>query len=153
MNFERGKDPKESIGIGKEAILRDIGEIIIKEAVRVDEYSKYLSRDIAVNVIIMHRKDGKYEVVKNTIALSENHFGEEKIPPIEEKDLFSLLNMLLEAFKKYGINPIFHFPRVKKVVAKLISTDLVEVKPMSAPLSTRWAISGISTPPSASSDT
>jgi len=149
MNFERGKDQKESIGIGKEAILREIGGVIIDEAEWDEEYPKYL----AVNVIIMHRKDGKYEVVKNTIALSENHFGEEKIPPVEEKDLFSLLNMLLEAFKKYGINPIFHFPRVKKVVAKLISTDLVEVKPMSAPLSTRWAISGISTPPSATPDT
>jgi hypothetical protein len=140
MNFQRGKDPKEALGIGKEAILREINGIIVEESDWTDEYSSIVSTQNKNNVVIMHRNDGRYAVIKNSIAFSDHHISEYLPDPVDERELFSLLNKLLEAFRKFGLTHIFVFPKATRVAARTIGADLVPVKPMSSPESKRWKI-------------
>ncbi len=42
MNFVRGQDPKESMGIGQDAILKEIGGIILRDDT-VEEWSNWSS--------------------------------------------------------------------------------------------------------------
>lgn len=62
MNFERGKDPKEAMSIGREAILKEIGGIIVRKG-----ESHKLPTDIIheKNVIIQISDDGEYQILKN----------------------------------------------------------------------------------------
>lgn len=142
MTFTRGQDPKGSIGIGKEGILKEIGGIIIDEDKWGSEYPECIRiNGTDINVVIVHKNDGTYDIIKNTISLSEDHFESliTAIPPFAEDELFNVLHRLQECFRKYGISRIFAFPKVKRVVAKIIAQDLVPVQPMSPPKN-RWLI-------------
>jgi hypothetical protein len=118
MNFVRGQDPKESMGIGRDAILKEIGGIIIDKE---DPNSKFSPE---THVVIIVSK-GKYRLLKNLFGPE----GEEG----EEKDLIHLLLKIQEQFRNYDPNNLF-FPMAAKVAARTIGLDLVAVKPMSAPI-------------------
>jgi hypothetical protein len=117
-NFTRGQDPKEAMGIGREAILKEIGGIIID---REDPNSKFSPE---TGVVILVEK-GKYKLLRNRYG-SEGEEG-------DEKDLIHLLLKLQEQFRKYNPNDFF-FPHAQKVAARTIGIDLVAVKPMSGPI-------------------
>ena len=122
MNFERGKDPKEAMSIGREAILKEIGGIIVRRG-----ESHKLPTDIIheKNVIIQISDDGEYQILKNRYG--DCHQG-------NEKDLIKELLKIREQFKKWS-DPFLEFPTMQKVSARTIGQDLVSVQPMSAPKS------------------
>lgn len=105
MNFERGKDPKESMGIGRDAILKEIGGIIFDrphyEIWKMGDFRQHKE-----NVVIL-LEDGRYEIVKNNFSNYR--------PKGPESELITVLLKLRDEFRKWD-NP-----------------DLVTVKPMSAP--------------------
>lgn len=146
MNFERGKDPRKSIGIGKESILKEIGGIIVsreegkkwRDTKKSVDYPWFIASAYSedqINVVI-EVENGRYEVLENLIQDSEFiPDGDLKGPVLKgpESELFSLLKKLLEDFRKYGIRPLFGFPKFQKVAARTIGIDLVPVQPMPAP--------------------
>jgi hypothetical protein len=117
MNFTRGQDPKESMGIGRDAILKEIGGIIIDKE---DPNSKF-SSETAVVILI---EKGKYKLLRNRFGLVEEEG--------DEKDLINLLLKLQEQFRKWDPDNPF-FIHAQKVFARTIGIDLVPVIPMSAP--------------------
>lgn len=146
MNFVRGQDPKESMGIGQDAILKEIGGIILRDDT-VEDWRHHLGKDLWTefvdpiplkheelrvtqydlknkNVIIGVSK-GKYEILKNrfgTIAGTG-----------DEKDLITVLLKIQEAFRKWDPNDFF-MPIAQQVAARTIGIDLVAVKPLSGPI-------------------
>jgi hypothetical protein len=143
MNFERGKDPKEAIGIGREAILKEIGGVILND----EEFAKWKdlgnpvdkpwfsatsTPDNPENVVI-HVFDGKFEIIKNLIRFDDEELQKIRLPKGLERDLINILLKLREGFRKYGAE-FFQFPTIKKVSARTIGQDLVSVQPMSAPM-------------------
>lgn len=118
MNFVRGQDPKEAMGIGRESILKEIGGLIIDKENNDSKFSP------ETNVVFLLSK-GKYKVLINRFG----NVGEE----VEEKDFITLLLKIQEQFRKWDpMNPFFI--HAQKVAARTIGLDLVAVKPMSAPL-------------------
>lgn len=119
MNFVRGQDPKEAMGVGRDAILKEISGIIIDSE---DPNSKF-SPETAVVILI---EKGKYKLLRNRYG-DEGESG-------EEKDLIHLLLKLQEQFRKYDPNSLFGFPIITKVAARTIGLDLVSVQPLSGPI-------------------
>lgn len=119
MNFERGKDPKESLRIGlKERLHEEIQKILEEnaQAIRTDEvrelYQKELSEKFDVDIEL---------VIKSADKKAEDWYPDVlivKCPPFEDRE--------------YDI-PWNFFANVKNVAAKLVTHDLVPVIPMSAP--------------------
>lgn len=137
MNFTRGQDPKEAIGIGRDAILKEIGGIILDKSgigwthkdldvdLEEDQVSKYNFKDKNVIIGISPGNPTMYIILKNRIKYDGPKEG-------DEKDLIYVLLKLQEAFRKYGL-PEFDFPLAQKVFARTIGIDLVPVIPMSMP--------------------
>jgi hypothetical protein len=145
MNFERGKDPRKSIGIGKESILKEIGGIILsgeeakewmdtrKKRLESSWYAADQDKEVEYNVIIEVENE-RYEVLKNLIK-DDKFIKDGEITKLKglESELFSLLKKLLEDFRKYGIRDIFGFPKFQKIATRTIGIDLLPVQPMTAP--------------------
>ena len=91
-SFVRGQDPKETMGIGRDAILKEIGGIIIDKE---NPNSKF-SSETAVVILI---QKGKYKLLRNRFGPE----GEEG----DEKDLIHLLLKLQEQFRKYDPDSLF----------------------------------------------
>lgn len=142
MNFERGKDPKEAIGIGRDAILKEIGGIILNKREGIgweykdlkmsldidleeDNVSKYNFKDKNIIIGISPGNPTMYIILKNRIKYDGPKEG-------DEKDLIYVLLKIQEDFRKYGLS-VFNFPLAQKVFARAIGIDLVPVIPMSMP--------------------
>jgi hypothetical protein len=140
MNFVRGQEPKESMGIGLGSILKEIGGIILKED-SIDDWKAYLGSDLYPereelrvtqydlknkNVIIGVSK-GRYEILKNRFGIGGTG---------DEKDLITVLLKILEAFRKCDSFDSFVFPNpnMQRITARTIGSDLVNVKPLSGPI-------------------
>jgi hypothetical protein len=146
-NFVRGQDPKETMGIGQDAILKEIGGIILREDtenwnhVRRDitiekwdkiglseskEELKATQYDLKNKNVIIGVSRGKYTLLKIRFKYDGPQEG-------EEKDLINTLLKIREAFRNWDQNDFF-FPLIKNIAAKTIGFDLVSVQPMSGPI-------------------
>ena len=136
MNFERGRDPRESMGIGSEAMLKAVGvEIIhaedfldpipqtIKEVTNGPPTNERYKEPIgkyyeAACVVVIIGEDLK--IIKNPYWGLDNDWKVDEIPKlvkeIKDGDL--------------GVK----FPTMTQVAAKTVGMDLVPVKPMSKPI-------------------
>jgi hypothetical protein len=136
-NFTRGQDPKEAMGIGRDAILKEIGGIILNDdGIAIwktywgagldpfDEEKKVSEYDFKKKNVIIGVSKGKYTILKNRFEYDGPSEG-------DEKDLITILLKLKEAFLK---NDSFIFPMAQKIAARTIGWDLVSVKPMSGPV-------------------
>ena len=137
-NFVRGQDPKETMGIGRDAILKEINGVVLKDD-SVDNWKAHLGVDLNSkeelrvttydlrnrNVIIGVSK-GKYIVLKIKFKYDGPTEG-------EEKDLIHTLLKIQEAFRKWDPNDFF-FPIAQQVAARTIGIDLVAVQPMPGPV-------------------
>ena len=117
-NFVRGQDPKESMSIGRDAILKEIGGLIVDKLHGEEKFSP------ETNVVILLTK-GLYKITRIKFRYDGPEEG-------EEKDLIHTLLKLQEAFRKWDPNDFF-FPIAQQVAARTIGIDLVAVKPMSGP--------------------
>lgn len=138
MNFVRGQDPKVSMSIGKEAILKEIGGIIFngKNAIeRWETISKWNNtglrttdldeEGIRQKNVVIGVEDGKFTILKIGFPYDGPKEG-------EEKDLIYILLKIKEAFLKWDPNDFF-MPIVQQVAAKTIGMDLVSVQPLPGP--------------------
>ena len=129
MAFVRGGNVKETLNIGRDAILKEIGGIVLNTpnvwktyeergiditAAEEDSDSKY---NFKKKNVIIGTGGGKYVFLKNKITYDGPDEG-------EEKDLIYVLLKLQESFRK------------NRIPARTIGLDLVAVKPMSAPIGT-----------------
>lgn len=137
MNFERGRDPRESMGIGSEAMLRAVGvEVIhaedfldpipksIKEVTNGpptnERYKEPLGKYYEAScVVVIIGEDLK--IIKNPYWGLDNEWKIDDIP--------KLVKIIKE-----GDTGLMSFPNMTQVAAKTIGMDLVPVQPMSKPM-------------------
>jgi hypothetical protein len=147
MNFTRGGDVKETLGIGRDAILKEIGGVVINDKGQIErwrttekwdatgllsgledlekEEKELAENDFRKKNVIIGVSDGTFTILRNRIKYDGPDKG-------DEKDLITVLLDLRDCFRKWGIDNGF-FPFAKKVAATTIGLDLVSVVPMSAP--------------------
>ena len=127
MAFIRGQDPKQSMGIGREAILREIDGIVVDNQSTKLSNQDFRERNIIIKV---GKVDGhlRYRILKCRFTYTGPQEG-------EEKDLTKVLLEIREIFRKRR-GDVFAFPTMQKVAAKTLGADLVSVQPMSAPKGT-----------------
>jgi len=138
MNFVRGQDPKESMSIGKEAILKEIGGIIFNGQDAIERWKTINKWDnvglkttdldesgIRQKNVVIGIAGGKFIILKNRIPYDGPKEG-------EEKDLIYTLLKIQEAFRKWDPNDFF-MPIAQQVAARTIGMDLVPVKPLDGP--------------------
>ncbi len=143
MNFERHIDPKEALGIGIDAMIKEIGGVILRKK----DFTRQGQKDIqSINDIVpgpltpdifaestrIYYKSSvviiiigdKYKMVKNRYCL----------PGYKEKgkvkDLPDVIKLLKLEFQKSGL---FSFPTLTRGTAKLVASKLIRVVPLKAP--------------------
>jgi hypothetical protein len=147
MAFVRGGEVKEILGIGRDAILKEIGGVVINDKGQIErwktedkwdatgllsgledlekEENELAENNFRKKNVIIGVADGKFSILRNRIQYHGPFDG-------DEKDLIIVLLDLRDCFRKWGINNVF-FPFAKKVAATTIGLDLVSVQPLSAP--------------------
>lgn len=135
MNFEKGQDPKEALGIGVETMMKELdvikvyredfirgGDMDIKD-MKSDTYTKYRKCGIMIAI-----DKGKFQIIKNRYG---NVNGDSYY---EEKDLPKIIRTLYELAKDWN-NDLddFNFPKMHIYSARTVAGDLVPVFPLSAP--------------------
>ena len=145
MTFVRGGNVKETIGIGRDAILKEIGGIVLNNRGQIEIWKstepwyeapelieplekekELVDRDFKNKNVIIGISGGTFTILKNRITYDGPKEG-------NEKDLIHVLLKLQELFRKNGID-LFHFPHFQRVAARTIGFDLVSVQPMSKPI-------------------
>jgi hypothetical protein len=144
MKFERGRDPKEAMGLGLEGMVKEVNGIIVRAedftpvpktiddlegGIRPMDCTKptlhipperYRDADVIVAIV-----GDKYKLIKNRywlIGIDDQ---------IQEEGNVSDIPELVEVLKKANLG--VQMPNVQQIAAKTIGMDLVPVQPMSAP--------------------
>jgi hypothetical protein len=119
MSFERGKSPKESMGIGQDAILKEIDGIILREDVENWDHVRkdMLSEGLRVTQYDLKNKNVIIGVSRERYTIIRNRFLYDGPREGDEKDL---INVLLK-LREYLLETL------------LVARDLIPVQPMSAP--------------------
>lgn len=135
MNFVRGQDPKEAMGIGLDSILKEIGGIILREDAETWDHIKgdienQNREELRITKYDLKNKNVIIGVSRERYTILKNRFQYDGPGEGDEKDLITVLLKLKESFIN---DPSFIFPLIQKVAARTIGLDLVAVKPMPAP--------------------
>jgi len=118
MNFERGKDPKEAIGIGVASQIDLYIEDLIKKSgfslaniATLVEKAEEASKIFNLNIEIRLLNNDTYDAARIEVSCEKIGYR-----------------------KEFFINMGLVFPTMQKVAARTIGIDLVPVQPMSAPI-------------------
>jgi hypothetical protein len=118
MNFERGKDPKEAIGIGVASQIDLYIEVLIKnvggslwDRETLNQNSLEASKKFGLNIEIIMLND-RYSYDYHRIVVYCEKIGYRKV---------------------FAINVGLGFPTIQKVASRTIGIDLVPVKPIFSP--------------------
>lgn len=147
MAFVRGGEVKEILGIGRDAILKEIGGIVLNSQGQIErwkstepwyevkglgtldplaeEEKELEDGDFKNKNVIIGVSDGTFTILRNRLKYNGPDKG-------DEKNLITVLLDLRDCFRKWGIDNLF-FPHIKNISAKAIGLDIVSVQPMSAP--------------------
>jgi len=117
MNFTRGQDPKEAIGIGVASQIDLYIEDLIKKSgfslaiiATLAEKAEEASKIFNLNIEIRFLNNDTYDAARIEVCCEKIRYR-----------------------KEFLINVGLGFPTMQKVAAKPIGQDLVSVQPMSAP--------------------
>lgn len=114
MKFERGKDPRSTMGIGLEKVLRKSVEKllesgdILKDGVVSEEWKGRIEEEVGIKLEIYVTNADEWG--PDVLIIKSQELGE----------------------MEFEI-PLILFPRMQKVAAKTIGMDLIPTQPMSAP--------------------
>lgn len=141
MNFERGQGVKESIGIGIDARIKEVGGIILREDDFIrgwkgrwpnkksmpdindvkGDFGKVWSYTVVIAII-----GQRYKILKHRYGIS----GGKRLEEGDIKDLGPIIDSIIKE-----INEPISFPNFNNVVFSPVANYVVPVLPMTAPSS------------------